>query len=169
MTFAQLVKWHAGGQKSSQDRKEAHKAKRKAKKGEDAVNGPAAITAAPTAEALAAVGASQMSKAAQDRRQEIDRNKAAASGADQSTAGHAVAPAGHAVRAEGSQAAEKGEGGMAGARAQNGHAVPALPSNAGDQAEGEEVSSASSSEGDEAELDAAGGPEVGAKRLSSAF
>lgn len=163
------MKQPAGGQKSSQDRKEAHKAKRKAKKGEDAANGPAAITAAPTAEALAAVGASQMSKAAQDRRQEIDRNKAAACGADQSNAGNATGPAGHAVHAEGNQAAEKAPGGVAGRRAQNGHAGPTVVSNAGDQAEGEEVSPASSSEGDEAELDTAGAAEASANYITAAL
>ena len=155
-----LFLFFPGGQKSSQDRKEAHKAKRKAKKGEDAANGPSALTAAPTAEALAAVGASQLSKAAQERRQELERSKAAASGTDQS----ATAPAGHALPA--AHAAAGGAAERRGDKARNGHAGHALPAEHavpagdGDQAEGEEVSSASSSEGEGDELDDAGAIEV---------
>ncbi|KAL0046515.1 hypothetical protein WJX82_002614 [Trebouxia sp. C0006] len=51
----------AGGQKSKQEKKEAHKAKLKAKKGDDASEATSALlNSTPTAEALAAVGANQM-------------------------------------------------------------------------------------------------------------
>lgn len=67
-----------GGQKSKQEKKEAHKAKRRAKKGEDASAASSALlNSAPTAEALAAVGANQMSKAAAERQAEIDKNRIA--------------------------------------------------------------------------------------------
>lgn len=67
-----------GGQKSKQEKKEAHKAKRRAKKGEDASAASSALlNSAPTAEALAAVGANQMSKAAAERQAEIDKNRTA--------------------------------------------------------------------------------------------
>lgn len=165
-----------GGQKSSQDRKEAHKAKRKAKKGGDTASGPSAITAAPTAEALAAVGASQLSKAAQERRQEIEKNKAAANGTDHSNAAkHAVPPAPHtgaaasgsdqssvakhavpAALRDGAAAAQEPAG-----KAPHDCALPAAQ--AGD--EEEEVSTASSSEEDEAQLDVVGGAEVSCVQL----
>ncbi len=68
----------AGGQKSKQEKKEAHKAKLKAKKGDDASAATTALlNSTPTAEALAAVGANQMSKAAAERQAEIDKNRLA--------------------------------------------------------------------------------------------
>ena len=68
----------AGGQKSKQEKKEAHKAKRKAKKGDNASAATTALlNSTPTAEALAAVGANQMSNAAAKRQAEIDKNKIA--------------------------------------------------------------------------------------------
>ncbi len=73
-----LVDGVAGGQKSKQEKKEAHKAKLKAKKGDDAsAASTALLNSTPTAEALAAVGASQMSKAAAERQAEIDKNRVA--------------------------------------------------------------------------------------------
>ena len=48
--------WLAGGQKSKQEKKEAHKAKRRAKKHDDSSEAAALLNAAPTADALAAVG-----------------------------------------------------------------------------------------------------------------
>ncbi len=93
----------AGGQKSKQEKKEAHKAKRKAKKGDDASAASAALlNSTPTAEALAAVGANQMSQAAAERQAQIDKNRtawqqrtqAAASGAAESkqTSGEGAGP-----------------------------------------------------------------------------
>ncbi|KAL0022374.1 hypothetical protein WJX77_005710 [Trebouxia sp. C0004] len=68
----------AGGQKSKQEKKEAHKAKLKAKKGDDASAATTALlNSTPTPEALAAVGANQMSKAAAERQAEIDKNRLA--------------------------------------------------------------------------------------------
>ncbi len=73
-----LVGVVAGGQKSKQEKKEAHKAKLKAKKGDDAsAASTALLNSTPTAEALAAVGANQMSKAAAERQAEIDKNRVA--------------------------------------------------------------------------------------------
>lgn len=127
------------------------------------------------------MGASQLSKAAQQRRQEIDNNRAAYATANESPASHATsgadpgadpgpsaAPTGavasdtpvtwtgasDAVTHQG--ATSSSLGGEPGKRQQNGHAAAAV----GDQASGEEVSSDSSSEGDEAQLDTAGGAEV---------
>ena len=67
----------AGGQKSKQEKKEEHKAKLKAKKGSEAAEASTLSKDAPTAEALAAVGASQMSQAAAGRQAEIDKKKTA--------------------------------------------------------------------------------------------
>ena len=82
LTFKQLSKYLvgdvAGGQKSKQEKKEAHKAKLKAKKGDDASAATTALlNSTPTAEALAAVGANQMSKAAAERQAGIDKNRLA--------------------------------------------------------------------------------------------
>ena len=77
------IEWYllgllAGGQKSKQEKKEAHKAKRKAKKGAaDSSDTTTLSKEGPTAEALAAVGATQMSQAAAERRAQIDKNRAA--------------------------------------------------------------------------------------------
>lgn len=146
-SMSRCLSCYAGDQKSSQDRKEAHKAKRKAKKGEDAANGPSALTAAPTAEALAAVGATQLSKAAQERRRELDRSKAAANGASQSSTAEPAVERNSGATAE-TSGGQKGRA----------HAVPA--GRAWDEAEEVEVSAESSSEGEEAQLDSAGGAEV---------
>ena len=159
-------------------------AKLKGRKGQESADKPSALSAAPTAEALAAVGASQLSKAAQQRRQEIDNNRAAYATANEPRASHATSgadpqaeagpsAAGTWASASDTPVAETGVGGSDPAadngvasisslggqtanRDQNGHAAAAP----GDQASGEEVSSDSSSEGDEAQLGAAGGAEV---------
>lgn len=93
-----LVGVVAGGQKSKQEKKEAHKAKLKAKKGDDASAATTALlNSTPTAEALAAVGANQMSKAAAERQAEIDKNKLAWQQRTQAATSGAASSANHAA------------------------------------------------------------------------
>ena len=86
-----------GGQKSKQEKKDAHKAKRRAKKGTEAAEASSLSKEAPSAEALAAVGASQMSQAAAERQAQIDQKKVAwqlrtQAGAPAATPGDASGP-----------------------------------------------------------------------------
>ncbi len=112
----------AGGQKSKQEKKEAHKAKLKAKKGDDASAATTALlNSTPTAEALAAVGANQMSKAAAERQAEIDKNRLAWQQRTQAATSGA-ASANHAASG----------GAINAGAASNSQAIPGGAANAGD-------------------------------------
>ena len=90
------VSMRTGGQKSKQEKKDAHKAKRRAKKGGDSCDAAALSKEAPTAEALAAVGANQMSQAAAERQAQIDKNRIAWQQRTQGTASNGSASAANA-------------------------------------------------------------------------
>ena len=169
LTFEQLSKYLvgdvAGGQKSKQEKKEAHKAKLKAKKGDDASAATTALlNSTPTAEALAAVGANQMSKAAAERQAGIDKNRlawqqhtqAATSGAASAnhaaSAGPATAGAGDAAAA--SQVLAGHTGGPRGTQAESEQQV------AGDAGGTNGSTSSSEEEEGEGEADTAGSGQV---------
>lgn len=169
----------SGGQKSKQEKKEAHKAKQKAKKGGDATDTTAPSKEAPTAEALAAVGANQMSQAAAERQAQIDKNRAAwqqrtqaatstgdASAQDVSagdaSAGDASGPEGQSGGSKGKAGVGSGPGQLAGDRSDGLGDQQAEA--AAESAESADDASSSSSEEEqeeeEGEVDTAGSAKV---------
>ena len=154
----------AGGQKSKQEKKEAHKAKLKAKKGDDAsASTTALLNSTPTAEALAAVGANQMSKAAAERQAGIDTNKlawqqrtqAATSGA--ASANHAASGGAATANAGGATAASQvSAGDTDGPRGIQAETKQQMAGDAG----GTRGSTSSSEEEEEGEADTAGNGQV---------
>ncbi len=167
----------AGGQKSKQEKKEAHKAKLKAKKGDDASEATSALlNSTPTAEALAAVGANQMSKAAAERQAGIDKNKLAwqqrtqAATSEAASANHAAsegaATAGAASDSQAISGAANAEDAPAASQVSAGHTdgprgiqAETKQQMAGD-AGGTHGSTSSSEEEEEGEADTAGNGQV---------
>ena len=128
-----------GGQKSKQEKKEAHKAKRRAKKGSEAGEASSLSTEAPTAEALAAVGASQMSQAAAERQAEIDQKKAAWQQRTQAAApGAKPGDAPDPVQQSGDHAVPSQQAGDGGAESKVGTAADVSSASASCSSNGEE-------------------------------
>ena len=160
----------AGGQKSKQEKKEAHKAKRKAKKGAaDSADRATLSKEGPTAEALAAVGATQMSQAAAERQAQIDKNRAAWRQRTQAAAPDAASAAGDVSGPSQQPGDDAGpsqpSGSDAGLSQQAGSDLAASGThgtgNEAESAESAEDAGISSSEAEEdGELDTAGGAQV---------